>query len=123
MALSRDYSLRALPGILPCGARTFLTERSKPINLSAQPPSRPPSPQKIIYSQHFPISRAYSTSHTYYLFHCNVLTHIFIYLLYTKISKRIFNFVDITKYFQNRHFYTIWFYLKKIISNQYFPYI
>lgn len=82
-----------------------------------------PFTPKIIYSQHFPISRAYSTSHTYYLFHYNMLTHIFIYLFYTKINKRIFNFVDITKYFQNRHFYTIWFYLKKIVSNQYFPYI
>jgi len=30
VALSRDYSLRVLPGALPCGVRTFLTGRQKP---------------------------------------------------------------------------------------------
>jgi len=30
VALSRDYSLRVLPGALPCGARTFLTGRHQP---------------------------------------------------------------------------------------------
>jgi len=41
VALSRDYSLRALPGVLPCGARTFLPGRSLFKDLPEQPPLKP----------------------------------------------------------------------------------
>jgi len=47
VALSRDYSLRVLPGVLPCGARTFLPRViSKTLR---QPPLKPhPSSNLLI---------------------------------------------------------------------------
>jgi len=51
VALSRDCSLRVLPGALPYGARTFLTEATHKKVAPARPPSYPSQLKYRLMSQ------------------------------------------------------------------------